>query len=326
MKGVWLLNYREIPLIVIGGPTAVGKTALSIQLAKQFNGEIINGDSLQVYRTLDIGTGKATVAECDGIPHHLLDLFEPHEVFDASRFKQLATQAIVDIYQRGKLPILVGGTGLYLEGLLYDLEFGGDNSQHQAVKAELMQLAQTMDEQAFWQLLNEKDSVAAEKIPYQNQRRVLRALEVIETTGQLFSAQDRHQLKESVFDASVLILDMPRDLLYERINRRVEMMIADGLEQEVHQLYQRYQGELINGAKGIGYKEWWPYFEGTLSKEAVVAMIQQNSRRYAKRQLTWFRNRFTDTHWLNPLNSGDDAFELVQQHLKNNEERRAKHD
>ncbi|MBF6977567.1 tRNA (adenosine(37)-N6)-dimethylallyltransferase MiaA [Aerococcaceae bacterium zg-BR22] len=310
-----MVNYREIPLIVIGGPTAVGKTALSIQLAHRLNGEIINGDSLQVYRTLDIGTGKATMAEREGIPHHLLDLFEPHEVFDASQFKQLATQAIIDIYQRGKLPILVGGTGLYLEGLLYDLEFGGENSQHQAVKASLEQKASTMDALAFWQILHQKDAAAAEKIPYQNQRRVLRALEVIETTGQLFSAQDRHQLQQRVFDACILILDMPRDLLYERINRRVEMMVADGLEQEVQQLYQRYQGKLVNGVKGIGYKEWWPYFEGVATKADVIATIQQHSRRYAKRQLTWFRNRISDTHWLDSQDGVDDAIKLVQQHL-----------
>lgn len=307
---------NKIPIIVIGGPTAVGKTALSIELAKAFNGEIINGDSLQVYRYLDIGTGKVTTDEMEGIPHHLLDILDPNEQFDAAKFKSLATQAILDIYQRGKLPIIVGGTGLYLEGLLYGLGFGGAKSEDEAIRKELESQAASMSETEFWELLNQKDSAAAEKIPHQNTRRVIRALEVMATTGKLFSEQVEHQVQEKVFDSCLLVLDMPREQLYDRINQRVDLMMEQGLEVEVRRVYQQYSGELVNGMKGIGYKEWWPYFEGNLAKETVIEQIKQNSRRYAKRQLTWFRNRLKEVHWINARQSWLEAQPLVATHLK----------
>lgn len=288
----------EIPLIVIGGPTAVGKTEMSIHLAKTFNGEIINGDSMQVYKHLDIGTGKITVEEMNGVPHHLLDILEVTEEYDASRFKAEATQLIQEIWNRGKLPIVVGGTGLYLEGLLYDLEFGGRASSNPMIRQSFENKAIELGEEVLWEELNSLDPAAAAKIPAQNVRRTIRALEVIHVTGELFSAQQSHNEQQSVFNESVLILDRPRAELYDRINRRVAMMAEQGLEAEAKQLFDIAQGDRIPSMKGIGYKEWWPYFAGDISKESVIETIQLNSRRYAKRQLTWFRNRLKAVNWL----------------------------
>ncbi|MCW6663560.1 tRNA (adenosine(37)-N6)-dimethylallyltransferase MiaA [Aerococcaceae bacterium NML190073] len=292
------MKLSNIPVIVIGGPTAVGKTDLSIHLAKQFNGEIINGDSLQVYRNLNIGTGKITTTEMDGVPHHLLDILDEHEPYDASQFKKMATTLIKEIASRGKLPIIVGGTGLYLEGLLYNLEFGGESSHSPEVRQHWQQLAQRRGSEWLWQQLQAKDPQAAALIPYQNTRRVIRALEVIEVTGELFSKQESHEEQQSVFNECVIILERPREALYERINRRVQLMVEAGLEQEARALYDQANGADWQSIKGIGYKEWWPYFDGHATLEEVVSTIQQNSRRYAKRQLTWFRNRLKHTHWV----------------------------
>ena len=287
------------PLIVIGGPTAVGKTQLSIDLAKRFGGEIINGDRLQFYRGLDIGTGKVTPEEMQGVPHHALDFLDVDQDYDASQFQALAQNLIRDCHARGVLPILVGGSGLYLEGLLYDLEFGGKASHDPLIRQALEQRLETEGAQALYAELLAQDPLAASKIPIQNHRRLLRALEVMQVTGQKFSDQSQHENAQARYETCILALDRPRDQLYERINARVQAMVAKGLEAEVSHLYQVAQGQLLPSVQGIGYKEWWPYLAGDMTdREAVIAAIQQNSRRYAKRQLTWFRNRIQGTHWL----------------------------
>ena len=287
------------PLIVIGGPTAVGKTQLSIDLAKRFGGEIINGDRLQFYRSLDIGTGKVTLEEMQGVPHHALDFLDVDQDYDASQFQALAQNLIRDCHTRGVLPILVGGSGLYLEGLLYDLEFGGKASHDPLIRQALEQRIETEGVEALYAELLAQDPVAASKIPIQNHRRLLRALEVMQVTGQKFSDQSQHEAARARYETCILALDRPRDQLYERINARVQAMVAQGLEAEVRHLYQVAQGQLLPSVQGIGYKEWWPYLAGDMTdREAVIAAIQQNSRRYAKRQLTWFRNRIQGTHWL----------------------------
>ena len=287
------------PLIVIGGPTAVGKTQLSIDLAKRFGGEIINGDRLQFYRGLDIGTGKVTPEEMQDVPHHALDFLDVDQDYDASQFQALAQNLIRDCHARGVLPILVGGSGLYLEGLLYDLEFGGKASHDPLIRQALEQRLETEGAQVLYAELLAQDPLAASKIPIQNHRRLLRALEVIQVTGQKFSDQSQHETAQARYETCILALDRPRDQLYERINARVQAMVAQGLEAEVRHLYQIAQGQLLPSVQGIGYKEWWPYLDGAISdREAVIAAIQQSSRRYAKRQLTWFRNRIQGTHWL----------------------------
>lgn len=287
------------PLIVIGGPTAVGKTQLSIDLAKRFGGEVINGDRLQFYRGLDIGTGKVTLEEMQGVPHHALDFLDVNQDYDASQFQALAQNLIRDCHARGVLPILVGGSGLYLEGLLYDLEFGGKASHDPLIRKALEQRLETEGGQVLYAELLEQDPLAASKIPIQNHRRLLRALEVMQVTGQKFSDQSQHETAQARYETCILALDRPRDQLYERINARVQVMVAQGLEAEVRHLYQLAQGQLLPSVQGIGYKEWWPYLAGDMTdREAVIAAIQQNSRRYAKRQLTWFRNRIQGTHWL----------------------------
>lgn len=287
------------PLIVIGGPTAVGKTQLSIDLAKRFGGEVINGDRLQFYRGLDIGTGKVTLEEMQGVPHHALDFLDVNQDYDASQFQALAQNLIRDCHARGVLPILVGGSGLYLEGLLYDLEFGGKASHDPLIRKALEQRLETEGGQVLYAELLEQDPLAASKIPIQNHRRLLRALEVMQVTGQKFSDQSQHETAQARYETCILALDRPRDQLYERINARVQAMVAQGLEAEVRHLYQVAQGKLLPSVQGIGYKEWWPYLAGDMTdREAVIAAIQQNSRRYAKRQLTWFRNRIQGTHWL----------------------------
>ena len=287
------------PLLVIGGPTAVGKTQLSIDLAKRFGGEVINGDRLQFYRGLDIGTGKVTPEEMQGVPHHALDFLDVDQDYDASQFQALAQNLIRDCHARGVLPILVGGSGLYLEGLLYDLEFGGKASHDPLIRQALEQRLETEGAQVLYAELLAQDPLAASKIPIQNHRRLLRALEVMQVTGQKFSDQSQHENAQARYETCILALDRPRDQLYERINARVQAMVAKGLEAEVRHLYQLAQGQLLPSVQGIGYKEWWPYLAGDMTdREAVIAVIQQNSRRYAKRQLTWFRNRIQGTHWL----------------------------
>ncbi len=307
-------DLQNIPLIVIAGPTAVGKTDLSIRLAQRFNGEIINGDSIQVYRHLDIGSGKITTAEMEGIPHHLLSILDVEEEYDASRFKLEATALIRDIYTRGKLPIL--------EGLLYDLEFGGQASTQPEIRAEIEARAVEIGQLALWEELNLIDPEAASTIPYQNSRRIIRALEVIQVTGTLFSSQSSQKNQIPNFNECLIFLDRPRAELYDRINKRVLLMSEAGLEQEAHWMFKKAQGRFLPGMKGIGYKEWLPYFNGEQSKETVLDQIQQNSRRYAKRQLTWFRNRFKLVHWLDNTNEEQTiqlSGSIVQQHVINNE-------
>lgn len=312
----------KIPILVIAGPTAVGKTDFSIQIAKDFHGEIINGDSLQFYQGLDIGTGKILSKEMQGISHHMLDFLPPEATYDVSQFVVDAHAKIERTYQNGHLPIIVGGSGLYIEGLLYEMSFGHENSHHHLMREQLQQLHQKHGDLYMWQQLQMKDPKAAENIPYQNVRRVIRALEVIEATGKKFSEQfdqAKGKNRKARYDALTLILDRPRDLLYDRINRRVLAMVQSGLEKEVYDLYQIYADDDLQSLKAIGYKEWFPYFRGEVSKESVIETIQQNSRRYAKRQLTWFRNRLEDTHWID-VSDEENAMatisKIIQKHLK----------
>lgn len=293
-----MLDVQDLPLLIIGGPTGVGKTDLSLQISKAFDGEIINGDSLQFYRGLNIGTGKIRPEDMEGQVHHLLDILNPDQEMDAYTFKKLAQEKIAEVHQRGKLPIVVGGTGLYLEGLVFDLSFGSQGDRSLSDRQNWESQWKGVSNQALFERLYQLDPKAVQKIPIENRRRLLRALQVIEETGRLFSSQDQHQKQVKVYNSILAVLDRPRDQLYKRINDRVDQMVIQGLEEEVRNLFDRYQGQLVPGAKGIGYKEWWPYFQKQASFEESIGKIKQNSRRYAKRQLTWFRNRFDDKLWL----------------------------
>lgn len=273
-------------VLVIVGPTAVGKTALSVELAKKFNGEIISGDSLQIYKKLDIGTAKISTSEMSGIPHHLIDVIEPTDNYSVVDFQKAGRQLITEITERGHLPIIAGGTGLYIQSLLYDYQLGAKEEVVSDVRKKYEELAGKIGKKQLWEYLKEKDPLAAEKIHWNNQRKVIRALEVFEVTG--YSIMTPKEKPQCLYEYCMIGLDTDRKLLYQRIDQRVDQMIAAGLVDEARFVYSL--GE-IQASQGIGYKELYPYFKGEITLEEAVEQIKQNSRRYAKRQLTWFRNR-----------------------------------
>lgn len=273
-------------VLVIVGPTAVGKTALSVELAKKFNGEIISGDSLQIYKKLDIGTAKISTSDMSGIPHHLIDVIEPTDNYSVADFQKAGRQLITEITERGHLPIIAGGTGLYIQSLLYDYQLGAKEEVVSDVRKKYEELAGKIGKKQLWEYLKEKDPLAAEKIHWNNQRKVIRALEVFEVTG--YSIMTPKEKPQCLYEYCMIGLDTDRKLLYQRIDQRVDQMIAAGLVDEARFVYSL--GE-IQASQGIGYKELYPYFKGEITLEEAVEQIKQNSRRYAKRQLTWFRNR-----------------------------------
>lgn len=281
-----------IPVIVIVGPTAVGKTALSIAVAEKFSGEIISGDSMQVYKGLDIGTAKVTTEEMHTIPHYLIDEVEPQTPFTAAKFQKATKQYIHQIAGRANLPIIVGGTGLYIQSVFYDYNFG-TIAEDRTYRKELEKL----DNDVLWEQLKALDSLSAERIHANNKQRVIRALEVIKATNKPFSAMHTHKEPVADFRPLYIGLDLPREQLYARINARVELMLQAGLVEEARNLYEQGLDKNLPAMKGIGYKELFAFFEGDISLEAATDQIKQNSRRFAKRQLTWFRNRM-DIHWL----------------------------
>ena len=285
-------------IVVIVGPTAVGKTAFSIKVAETFGGEVISGDSMQVYKHLDIGTAKVTPDEMGKVPHHLIDFKEIEEDYDVSDFQKDAKQKIEDIIRRGQLPVIAGGTGLYIESLLYPVSHGSDAEPNIALRKELDEYAQVEGNETLWSRLNKIDPNSAAKIHPNNVRRVIRALEVFHETGELFSSfQNEKKNKEPNYDAFIICLDTDRQHLYERINYRVDLMIENGLEEEARELWKKLGPKpQAQSTKGIGYSELFPYFNDDISLEEAIEQVKQNSRRYAKRQLTWFRNRLDNVH------------------------------
>lgn len=301
-------------IIVIVGPTAVGKTKLSIELAKAFNGEIINGDSMQVYKGLDIGTAKLTKEEAEGIPHYLLDIRDPSEPYTVSDFKRDAGIKINEISDKGKLPIIVGGTGLYIESLLFDISHGGKAEPNPVFRHEMEELAKHKGKDYLHALLREKDDKAAEAIHPNNVRRVIRALEVIHETQEPFSSYQTEKTKEPMYDALVICLTTERAVLYDRINERVDRMMKSGLLEEAERVM-KHVSEDAQSLKGIGYKEFLAYFKGQESLEEAVNTVKQHSRNYAKRQLTWFRNRFEVDIWTD-LISEPNQIDTVKMNVK----------
>lgn len=276
-------------VIAIVGPTAVGKTSLSIELAKQFNGEIISGDSMQVYRGLDIGTAKVTAEEMEGIPHHLIDVRDVDESYSAADFQKAARKAIQEISDRGKLPIIVGGTGLYIQSLLWDYKLGNEGElEDDSLRAKYEAFAEENGNLALWEKLQLTDPLAAEKIHCNNRKKMIRALEVFELTGHSI-LEPKEQPKE-LYDSFLIGLNTDRSILYQRINQRVDLMVEQGLLAEAKNLAKK---PTVQAAQGIGYKEFFPYLSGGSSLEAALEEVKLHSRRYAKRQLTWFRNRMS---------------------------------
>ena len=281
-------------LLCLIGPTAVGKTATSIKLAHAFNGEIISGDSMQIYKQMDIGTAKIKQAEMQGVPHYLIDIKQPTESFSAAEFQELVREKISEITSRGKLPIIVGGTGLYIQSVLFDYQFSEAPSNDE-FRHSLEEQAEKKGNLFLHNQLMKYDSESAEKIHPNNVRRVIRALEIYHCTGKTMSEWQETQTPEPLYDAAVIGLTMEREQLYERINQRVDIMMHEGLLNEVKQLFQ--QGiRNCQSIQAIGYKELYEYLEGKVSLDEAVANLKQNSRRYAKRQLTWFRNKM-DVEW-----------------------------
>ncbi|STD22612.1 tRNA (adenosine(37)-N6)-dimethylallyltransferase MiaA [Enterococcus mundtii] len=291
-------------VLVIVGPTAVGKTALSVTLAQKFNGEIISGDSLQIYKHLDIGTAKIKPAEMMGIPHHLIDVIEPDQQYSAADFQQTGRKLIKEITERGHLPIIVGGTGLYIQSLLYDFQLGANEETDSAIREKYEKMAEELGKEKLWAYLNERDPLAAGKIHWNNQRKVIRALEVFETTG--YSIMAPKERPECLYDYYMIGLDTEREFLYSRINQRVDQMLTEGLIAEARKVYEL---GAVQASQGIGYKEFFPYFEENITLDEAVEQIKLNSRRYAKRQLTWFRNRLT-AHWFDLLKKPTDLAEI----------------
>lgn len=288
---------NKTKIIIIGGPTATGKTNLSINLAKEFNGEIISADSVQIYKKLDIGSAKPTKEEMAGIPHHMIDIISPDESFSVCDFVSRAKDCIEDISSRGKLPIIVGGTGLYISSFVDNVNFTEEKTDY-TLRKKLMEKVEEDGAEALHKELYKIDPKSAIRIHPNNIKRVVRALEIYYTTGKTMTEQNAlSKTVPSPYAFKMYALSSSRELIYERINKRVDIMVNNGLFEEVSSLLDEGITRDMQSMQGIGYKEIVSYFEGECSKEEAIDLVKQNSRRYAKRQLTWFRRdeRYT---WL----------------------------
>jgi tRNA dimethylallyltransferase len=277
------------PLVILTGPTAVGKTALSIALAKAIGGEIISADSMQVYRHMDIGSAKIMPEEMEGVPHHLIDVLEPAEEFNVVVFQKLAKQAVEEIYSRGHIPILVGGTGFYIQALVYDIDFT-ENNEDTALRQALEEQARREGADVLYERLRAVDPESCESIHAHNIKRVIRAIEFYEKTGKKISDHNREQRQnDSPYHFAYFVLTDSRDKIYQRIDERVDLMMAHGLMEEVRALRDRGCRRDMVSMQGLGYKELLACLEGEISLEEAVYLIKRDTRHFAKRQLTWFR-------------------------------------
>ena len=277
------------PILVLTGPTAVGKTETSVQLAKAVNGEIISADSMQVYRHMDIGTAKIRQEEMRGIPHYLVDEFEPNEEFNVMIFQKRVKEYLKDIYARHKIPILVGGTGFYIQAVLYDIAFT-ENQGDDHFRREMQQLAKTEGENVLHEKLRQVDPESAESIHPNNVKRVIRALEYYHFTGEKFSVHNEvERQRESPYQFLYVVLNMDREKLYRRIDQRVDQMLEEGLVKEVESLLAHGYGRNLVSMQGLGYKEIAAALSGECSLSDAVYQIKRDTRHFAKRQLTWFR-------------------------------------
>ena len=286
------------PLIVLTGPTAVGKTSLSISLAKAVNGEIISADSMQVYKYMDIGSAKIMPEEMQGVPHYLVDELMPEEEFHIVRFQQMAKDAMEKIYTRGHIPILVGGTGFYIQAVTKDIDFT-EAQQENDYRKELEALAEEKGGEHLHEMLRKVDPVSADAIHAHNVKRVIRALEFYNQNGSPISAHNEEQKQhESPYNLAYFVLNMPRELLYERIDLRVDQMMKEGLLEEVSRLKEEGCHRGMVSMQGLGYKEILAYLDGEYPLEEAVRVLKRDTRHFAKRQLTWFR-REQELTWVN---------------------------
>ena len=285
-------------VVVICGPTASGKTALSIQLAQKINGEIISSDSMQIYKDMNIGTAKPTIEEMQGIKHYLIDFVEPNQRYSVAEFKKDAENAIEEILAKGKTPIVVGGTGLYVDSLIYGIEYQ-DIKIDEEYRKELEKRAQKEGLEALYAEAKKIDPEAVKKISANDQKRILRILEIYKATGKNKTEQEQESRKKGVkYDYKVFAIDMNREVLYDRINKRVDIMIENGLIEEVEKLLKKYK-EFPTAMQGLGYKEVVEYLQADITKEEMIEKIKRETRRYAKRQMTWFRKN-KQTIWIKP--------------------------
>lgn len=276
-------------IFILAGPTAVGKTEISINLAKELNGEIISADSMQIYKKMDIGSAKISNKEMNGVPHYLIDFLDPSKEFSVAEFSNLAKDKIDEITLASKLPMIVGGTGLYINSVICNYNFANTNKDEE-YRNKLMEIAEEKGKEFVFDMLKKVDPISSEKICMNNLKRVIRALEVYEVTGKPFSSFSQEEDMYNVpYNIYYYVLNMNRDKLYERINKRVDIMLEKGLVEEVIRLQKEGYNCDMQSMKGIGYKEILYYLNGDISLEKAVEMIKQFSRNYAKRQLTWFR-------------------------------------
>jgi len=296
-------------LIVLIGPTAVGKTDTSIYLAKRFNGEIISGDSMQIYKGMDIGTAKISKEEMEGIPHHLIDIKNPDEPFSVAEFQKLVREKIAEIHNRNAIPMIVGGTGLYIQSVLYDYRFSDDIGNAE-IRNKLEQRANLEGNMVLYEELTRIDPESAKKIHPNNIRRVIRALEIFYCTGKTASDYQKQQKPNLQYNAALIGLTMDREKLYSRINKRVDLMVENGLIDEVKRLYDRNLRD-VQSIQAIGYKELYAYLYGKISLPEAIELLKQNSRNYAKRQLTWFRNKM-DVNWFDVTENSERAKKIVE--------------
>lgn len=299
------------PMVVLTGPTAVGKTKLSIELAKAINGEIISADSMQVYKHMDIGSAKIMPQQMEGIRHHLIDVLEPWEDFNVVVFKQKCEEALEGIYERGHIPIVTGGTGFYIQALLRDIDFT-ENEENTEYRSYLEELAKQKGAEHLHQMLKEVDAPAAEAIHANNIKRTIRALEFYKLTGKRISDHnEKEKQKESAYLSCYFVLNDERSRLYQRIEERVDEMLAQGLVDEVKALKEMGLNASMVSMQGLGYKEILAFLEGDISLDEAVYLIKRDTRHFAKRQLTWFR-REQDVIWIDKDKFGYDDAKMLQ--------------
>ena len=302
-------------VIVICGPTASGKTALSIELAKRINGEVVSADSMQIYDEMSIGTAKPDEEEMQGIKHYLIGNVSPTNRYSVSDYKSDAMNAIEEIINKNKMPIVVGGTGLYVNSLIYGIDYPEVKTDLE-YREELEKIAKKEGLKHLYEKAKQIDPEAAKNISENDKKRIIRILEIYKETGKTKTQLEIESRKNGVpYDYRVFAINMPREILYDRINRRVDIMIERGLIDEVKQLYEKYGEELRTAVQGIGYKEVIDYLNGVYSKEEMVEKIKMETRRYAKRQLTWFR-KIQDIIWIDGLNDIQNNVDIILEEIK----------